>query len=172
MSRTTSRTAACNEDAARRTFLELSPMGLHFSFTAELVAPSYFLTLWRLNYEHGSVDLLECDTGFGFTGYSFVLHGKIEMKTCVAETSIACYYSHDFSDHQKAVLAAIEYLGETCIADLAKFLESEKSSVAARLNEIKKFYPGPIVRTGKKQSQTTGITSEHWRIREIKETLF
>lgn len=91
------------------------------------------------------------------------------MKTAVTQTSIDSYHSHDFGDQAKEVLNAIRVLGETCIADIAGYLNIERSSVAARLNELKKA--NAIVFIGKRKSSRTDITSEFWRIREDGESV-
>ncbi len=92
------------------------------------------------------------------------------MRTAVAETSIRAYRSQDFTSLQDAVLQALKELGESCIADVAAYLNLERSTVAARLNELKKA--GALVFVGKRKSETTGITSEFWRAREFKTSLF
>lgn len=55
-----------------------------------------------------------------------------------------------------------------CIADLAAVLGWERSTVSARLNELK--HRGELLYTGKKQSDTTGVKAMHFRLRL--ETLF
>jgi DNA-binding MarR family transcriptional regulator len=92
------------------------------------------------------------------------------MKTAVTETSLQAYHSHDFTSLQGAVLQALKELGESCIADLADYLHLERSTVSARLNELKR--KGVLVFAGKRKSTTTGITSEFWRAKEFKEALF
>ena len=56
-----------------------------------------------------------------------------------------------------------------CIADLADYLDWDKSTVSARLNELK--HGGKIDYAGKMPSAKTGIKSMHWRIL-TEETLF
>lgn len=94
------------------------------------------------------------------------------MKTCVTETSIQAYHGQDFGDQTREVLAAIKTLGESCIADIAAYLNMERSTVSARLNELKKWKEPPIVFVGKRKSERTGIMSEFWRARSYQETLF
>lgn len=92
------------------------------------------------------------------------------MRTCVAETSIQCYRSQDFGNQAKEVLTAIKVMGEACISDIAAYLNIERSSVAGRLNELKKA--GVVIFVGKRKSERTGVMSEFWRAREFQETLF
>ena len=92
------------------------------------------------------------------------------MKTCVAETSIQAYHSQDFGNQAKEVLTAIKVMGDACISDIAAYLNIERSSVAGRLNELKKA--NVVVFVGKRKSERTGITCEFWRAREFQTTLF
>lgn len=96
------------------------------------------------------------------------------MKTLVTQTSIEAYHQLNLSELQAEVLKAIRVQGETCIADIAAFLNMERSTVAARLNELKHLEPSPIQFVGKRKSNRTGILSEHYGIRprEFKESLF
>lgn len=93
------------------------------------------------------------------------------MKTAVRQTSIdACHGIENLNDQERDVLTAIKVLGETCIADVAAYLGWEKSTVAARMNALKKAEM--LVFVGKHKSETTGITSEFWRAKFFGETLF
>jgi hypothetical protein len=56
-----------------------------------------------------------------------------------------------------------------CIADLAEELNLERSTVAARFNELK--HHGAIAYAGKAKSRTTGVMAMMWRL-PIRETLF
>ena len=56
-----------------------------------------------------------------------------------------------------------------CIADLADELDLERSTVSARLNELK--HQGQLEYTETKKSKCTGIKSMHFRIK-LSETLF
>ena len=91
--------------------------------------------------------------------------GCIEMKTAVTQTSISAYYNKaELREKQRRkVLDSIKLAGlkGICIADVADAIGLEKSSVAARFNELKK--DGVIEMVDKRPSRTTGITSEHWR---------
>ncbi len=88
----------------------------------------------------------------------------------VTQTSIDAYYSINLTEQQKEVLTAIRVLGETCIADVATYLGWERSTVSGRMNDLKKA--NAIVFVGKRKSERTGITSEFWRAREFKTSLF
>ena len=92
------------------------------------------------------------------------------MKTKVAQTSIDAYHQLNLTDQQQEVLTAIKVLGESCIADVAAYLGWEKSTVGGRMNELKKA--DTLTFVGKRKSETTGITSEFWRAKFFKETLF
>ena len=84
------------------------------------------------------------------------------MKTRVRRTSIDTYYSLDFTNQQKQIMAALSKLDESCIADIAEHLGWQRSTVSGRLNDLKKL--SVVVCVGKRQSKTTGINSEHWRL--------
>jgi len=88
----------------------------------------------------------------------------------VRETSISAYHSQDFSRLQQEVISALRVLGESCIADVAAYLNIERSTAAARMNELQHL--GKIVFVNKRKSNRTGITSEFWRLAEHKETFF
>ena len=96
------------------------------------------------------------------------------MKTAIRQTSVDAYYGIEkLNDQQSEVLTAIKVLGESCIADIAAYLNWERSTVSGRLNELKKM--DRLSYVGKKKSSRTGITSEFWRakeFKEFKETLF
>lgn len=77
-------------------------------------------------------------------------------------TSIEHYHSADFSGLRLRILEALADLGESCIADLAGHLGLEKSTVSARLNELKQA--GKVVLVGKRPSRSTGVKSEFWRV--------
>ena len=85
------------------------------------------------------------------------------MKTRVRGTSIDAYYSLDFTTQQKEIVSALIYLHESCIADIATYLGWQRSTVSGRLNDLKKL--GVLECVGKKNSNTTGISSEFWRLR-------
>lgn len=92
------------------------------------------------------------------------------MKTVVKKTSIDAYHGLDLSRQQADVLSAFRVLGESCISDTAAFLDWEKSTVAARMNELRKL--GLLVFAGKRKSETTGITCEFYWAKDNKEHLF
>lgn len=92
------------------------------------------------------------------------------MKTQVAQTSIDAYHGLDLNRQQKDVLSSLRVLGESCIADLAEFMNWQKSTVAARMNELRKL--GILVFAGKRKSETTGIMCEFWWAKETINGLF
>ena len=92
------------------------------------------------------------------------------MKTAVKKTSIDAYHSLDLNRQQKDVLSSLRVLGESCIADLAEFMNWQKSTVAARMNELRKL--DILVFAGKRKSGTTGITCEFYWAKDNKEGLF
>lgn len=49
-----------------------------------------------------------------------------------------------------------------CIADLSADLGIDKSTISARLNELRDY--GELEYTGKKPSQATGVTANHYRL--------
>lgn len=91
------------------------------------------------------------------------------MKTAVRETSINAYHQLNLTPQHNEILAAFRVLEASCIADVSAYLNWQKSTVAARINELK--HDGILVFAGKKKSETTGITCEFWR-EKTPETLF
>lgn len=81
----------------------------------------------------------------------------------VAQTSFDCYLSLDIKQQCKDVLSTLNVLGESCISDIAAFMNMERSTIAARLNELKHI--NLIVFTENRKSNRTRIMSEHYRIR-------
>ena len=94
------------------------------------------------------------------------------MKTAVTETSINAYRQLCLSEQQAEVLTAIKVLGESCIADVAAYLGWQRSTVSARMNELKATEPPAIIEVHKRKSKTTQILSEFWKVALFKETLF
>lgn len=100
------------------------------------------------------------------------------MKTAVTQTSREAYQQLDLSHQQQEIIDALVMLEESCIADLAAYLNWERSTVAARLYELKPptiEHPdrlGRIVSVGIKPSNRTGIRSEHWRVKHFSDGLF
>lgn len=84
------------------------------------------------------------------------------MKTAARETSVNHYHATDFTGQRGRVLEALKVAGSSCIADLAAILGWERSTVSARLHELKES--GSIVLVGKRPSQRTGVTSEFWKL--------
>ena len=83
--------------------------------------------------------------------------------TNVQETSVDAYYDLDLNKQEKAVMRAFAVLGESCVADVARFLGWEKSTVAGRINMLKtpvdEKGKGRLECSGKKDSKATGIRS-------------
>ena len=87
-----------------------------------------------------------------------------------ATTSLEQYKKLDTGDLCSKILSHMrERAIELCIADLANELHLERSTVSARLNELK--HMGMLEYAGKKPSKKTGITSMHWKVK-MQETLF
>jgi DNA-binding IclR family transcriptional regulator len=87
-----------------------------------------------------------------------------------ADTSLQAYKRLDATDQYELILNYLRsiYPGSSCIADIATALEMERSTVSARLNELKQS--GQIVYDGKRPSERTGINAMHWKIKS--NTLF
>lgn len=88
-----------------------------------------------------------------------------------SSTSLAHYRTLDTSSQCAEILRYLRKISpeSICIADLAKVLGWERSTVSGRFNELK--HDGKLEYDGKKKSITTGITAKHWRVK-TKETLF
>lgn len=86
----------------------------------------------------------------------------------VRDTSIEAFKQVDLNAQERIILIAIsEFLtAGGCIADVAAHLGMQRSTVAARMNHLKKL--GEIYFIGKKPSATTGITAEHYRVKDPK----
>lgn len=82
------------------------------------------------------------------------------MKTQVTATSIEQYHNVPTTDQQRHILMALDVLHVSCIADIAKYLGWERSTVSGRMNELKKL--GLVSFVGKFKSKHTGVMSEHW----------
>jgi len=91
------------------------------------------------------------------------------MKTNVQETSIDAYYDLDLSNQEREVMRAFKELGESCVADVARFLGWEKSTVAGRINMLKTPIDdkgkGRLECSGKKNSKATGIRSLFYAVK-------
>lgn len=88
----------------------------------------------------------------------------------VALTSKQAFYTHpDKNAQEHRILLAVRASGErgNCIADLARSLNIDKSTVSARFNSLKKS--GAVVLVGKFASKSTGIKSEFWRAKQTGE---
>lgn len=77
-------------------------------------------------------------------------------------TSKDAYKNVDTKKQQARIMYALNYLQSSCIADIASFLELDKSTVSARMKELKD--DGAIVFDCKKKSKATGITADHYRL--------
>jgi hypothetical protein len=82
-------------------------------------------------------------------------------------TSVKAYrpLSEHFQRQRDLIRTQIKAAGYagTCIADIAAALDLQKSTVSARMNELKTA--GAIVHAGQRKSNTTGILSDHFRIK-------
>ena len=91
------------------------------------------------------------------------------MKTNVQQTSIDAYHALHLSNQEKEVIRAFLVIGDSCVADVAKFLHWEKSTVAARVNMLKTpadhFGKGVLEFAGRRKSVSTGITSMFYRLK-------
>jgi len=83
-----------------------------------------------------------------------------------ATTSREAYRNLDANSQYGAILAQMREIApkSVCISDLADMLGMERSTVSARLNELK--HMSSIEYEGKRKSKRTGITSMHWRVRQ------
>jgi Mn-dependent DtxR family transcriptional regulator len=91
------------------------------------------------------------------------------MTHLTAQTSLEAYRTLDASGLYALILGLMREGGEWCIADAASELHLERSTVSARMNELR--HMGKLEYAGKKKSRRTGIKSMHWRIKS-QETLF
>lgn len=80
----------------------------------------------------------------------------------VAQTSRDAEKHVDKYHQQQLVIDAINVLGSSCIADVAAYLNMERSTVSARMNELKA--DGKIVFVCTRKSNRTGVMSDHYRI--------
>ena len=82
------------------------------------------------------------------------------------DTSINAYKRLEASSQYSAILTQMREIApdSVCISDLAHMLGMKRSTISARLNELK--HMGCLQYQGKKKSKSTGITSMHWRIRQ------
>lgn len=91
----------------------------------------------------------------------------------VRDTSKAAFELVDRGTQHKQVLSAIDELGRSCIADVAAHLCWQRSTVAARINELAALGDIELVtdeRGGpvKWKSDTTGVAALHYRIKSKK----
>jgi Mn-dependent DtxR family transcriptional regulator len=78
-------------------------------------------------------------------------------------TSIEAYRNLDAGSLYALILGHLRDGKETCIADLAHELHLERSTVSARMNELKNM--GKLQYVGKRKSHTTGITAMHFKLK-------
>ena len=92
----------------------------------------------------------------------------------VSETSIKHHRKlgdiGELSRQEKEVYNAIKSCNESCIADVAKWMNWEKSTVAARMNALNQ--KGYLTSVGKRKSETTNVTSQFFKVKNFRETLF
>ena len=91
----------------------------------------------------------------------------------VRDTSKAAFELIDRGNQHKQVLAAIDELGRTCIADVASHLCWQRSTVAARMNELAQLGETELVtgadgRPVKWKSHATGVAALHYRVKNPK----
>lgn len=88
-----------------------------------------------------------------------------------AKTSLEHFKTFDAGGEYAVILAKLgeDTTRDFCIADLAKELGWDKSTVSARLNELKHLEK--IEYTESKKSKTTGVKAMHWRLK-VTDTLF
>lgn len=88
-----------------------------------------------------------------------------------ASTSIAHFRNYDAAGWYHCILSLMREEPERdfCIADMARLLDAEKSTLSARLNELHRY--GDIEYTTTKPSHTTGVKSKHFRIK-MQPTMF
>ncbi|GAG29425.1 unnamed protein product, partial [marine sediment metagenome] len=81
--------------------------------------------------------------------------------TQTTHTSREALKQVDTASQQKRIVGAFRVLGVSCIADVATWMRWEKSTVAARMNELRKLEI--LVFVDKRKSRRTGVLSDHWR---------
>lgn len=87
----------------------------------------------------------------------------------VATTSREAYRTLDASSLYALILGHMREGGEHCIADLAHDLNLERSTVSARMNELRNS--GRLEYTGKKRSRATGVMAMHFKVK-LQDSLF
>ena len=91
----------------------------------------------------------------------------------VRETSKKAFELIDRPSQHKQILAAIDERGTGCIADVAAHLCWQRSTTAARMNELAALGEIELVTNEngepvKWKSETTGIAALHYRIKSKK----
>jgi len=91
----------------------------------------------------------------------------------VRDTSKSAFEIIDRGSQHKQILAAIDELGQTCIADVASHLCWQRSTVAARMNELAALGEIELLTNESGQpvkwkSDTTGVVALHYRVRNPK----
>lgn len=82
----------------------------------------------------------------------------------IPTTSVEAYKKLDAKGQYKAIIGYLRdiYPESSCIADIAHAKNMERSTVSARLNELKHDSTA-LVYDGKKPSKRTGIKAMHWK---------
>lgn len=82
----------------------------------------------------------------------------------VTQTSVEAYKQLDAKGQYTVIINHLRdiYPESSCIADIATALGMERSTVSARLNELKNDTE-KLVYAGKKPSKRTGIKAIHWQ---------
>lgn len=86
------------------------------------------------------------------------------------QTSIQAYYGLDLNQQEEMIIETLSHIGEGCISEIADYMGWERSTVSGRMNDLKKV--GILIYVGKRKSKITGITSDIYRLKNLKETLF
>ncbi len=81
-----------------------------------------------------------------------------------ATTSREHYKTYDASGLHALIKAKMRENAhrDWCIADMAEATNIDKSTISARMNELREY--GELEYTGKKPSETTGIVSNHYKL--------
>ncbi|TFH72379.1 transcriptional regulator [Gammaproteobacteria bacterium LSUCC0112] len=91
------------------------------------------------------------------------------MSHNTAQTSVEAYRHYDASSLYSLILGLMRDGGEWCISDLGEELGIERSTISARMNELRNM--GKFEYAGKKPSRRTGIKSMHFKLR-VQDSLF
>jgi Mn-dependent DtxR family transcriptional regulator len=79
------------------------------------------------------------------------------------KTSVQAYMEFDSKSLHDLIRNLMSDGGEWCFADVARKLKLERSTVSARLNELR--HAGALEYTGKRRSKATNVTAMHFRLK-------